>query len=209
MTQKVKLHLPFDDQWYVFWGGDTEKLNRHHDSSSQKYAFDFVYLDPDDPERSFQTNGTSNEDYFAFGKTILSPAGGTVVEAVSTVRDNLPGQANPFHAPGNFVMIQHTASEFSLLCHLAQNSLRVKQGDEVRAKQIVGQCGNSGMSSQPHLHYHLQTSGVFFRYGKKMQLISMARGIKPYFEKVMVERGGNMSERVHYSPIKGDFVSNT
>jgi murein DD-endopeptidase MepM/ murein hydrolase activator NlpD len=39
----------------------------------------------------------------------------------------------------------------------------VKKGEAVKAGDLLGRCGNSGNSSEPHLHYHLQDSGEFGR----------------------------------------------
>jgi murein DD-endopeptidase MepM/ murein hydrolase activator NlpD len=59
---------------------------------------------------------------------------------------------------GNYVLLDHGDGEYSLLAHLIPGSLAVKPADRVVAGQLLGRCGNSGHSSEPHLHYHLQTS---------------------------------------------------
>lgn len=58
-------------------------------------------------------------------------------------------------------MIDHGQGEHSLIAHLAQGSLAVRVGEQVTAGQRVGTCGNSGRSTLPHLHYHLQTGSAF------------------------------------------------
>jgi murein DD-endopeptidase MepM/ murein hydrolase activator NlpD len=69
-----------------------------------------------------------------------------------------PGAGNP---AGNHVVLDHGNGEFSLLAHLQKGSLRVKAGDTVKAGQPLGLCGNSGNTSEPHLHIHLQTGPEF------------------------------------------------
>ena len=56
------------------------------------------------------------------------------------------------------VLISHGNSEFSLMDHLKQNSVKVKKGDKVKQGDAVAECGNSGPSPAPHIHYQLQNS---------------------------------------------------
>lgn len=39
-----------------------------------------------------------------------------------------------------------------LLAHLRRGSVCVRPGDTVNAGQQIGECGNSGNSTQPHVH---------------------------------------------------------
>jgi murein DD-endopeptidase MepM/ murein hydrolase activator NlpD len=61
---------------------------------------------------------------------------------------------------GNHVVLEHGDGEFSVLAHLRHGSVAVEAGDRVRRGQRLGACGNSGRSSEPHLHYHLQDGPV-------------------------------------------------
>ena len=67
----------------------------------------------------------------------------------------------------------------------------------VKKGQVIGLCGNSGNSSQPHLHYHLQNTPI----------IQDASGIKCRFEKVAVTENGKGQTKREYSPVKGDIIS--
>jgi murein DD-endopeptidase MepM/ murein hydrolase activator NlpD len=78
------------------------------------------------------------------------------------VADNTPGVMNRLQALGNHVVLDHGNGEFSFLCHFKKGSVAVKTGQKVKAGEPLGQCGNSGNSSEPHLHYHLQTTAVPF-----------------------------------------------
>ena len=190
---QTQLALPFKGRWLVFWGGDTRELNQHHDAPAQRGAFDLVSVD--DSGRRHRGDGTKNEDYFCFGREIYAPAEGVVVEAIDGVRDNTPGSMNPYSLVGNCVVIQHRTNEFSVLAHFQRGSVAVKAGDRVQRGQLVGKCGNSGNSSEPHLHYHLQNSAIF----------QDALGIKCVFEKVPLVRDG--TTKSNYSPIKGDVIN--
>ncbi len=56
---------------------------------------------------------------------------------------------------GNYVMIDHGKSEYSLYAHLQPGSVRVHIGDNVKAGEVIGKLGSSGNSTWPHLHFHV------------------------------------------------------
>ena len=101
-----------------------------------------------------------------FGKDVLAPAAGMVTYARDDVADN-PSTGNqnlekllaladpPWGVGGNCVVIDHGNGEWSFLAHMRKGSVRVKKGDRVAQGQVVGQLGNSGATTGPHLHYHL------------------------------------------------------
>ena len=191
---ETKLSLPFKGKWLVFWGGDTKELNQHHEVPNQRFAFDF--LGANEEGKTHKGDGKVNEDYFAFGREVLAPANGTVTDVINGVRDNVPGSMNPYSALGNAVFIQHREYEVSVLAHLKLGSITVKVGDKVKRGQIIGLCGNSGNSSETHLHYHLQNTPI----------IQDGTGVKCYFEKVIVIDGGDRKAKMNYSPMKGEVV---
>lgn len=195
---ETKLSLPFSGRWYCFWGGDTKEQNHHHDAPSQRYAFDFVMRD--EGGSTHRGEGKRNEDYYCFGRPLPAPADGVVTDVIRGVRDNVPGSMNPFSALGNAVFIRHREHEVSVMAHFKLGSIRPKVGEKVKAGQVVGLCGNSGNSSEPHLHYHLQNTPV----------IQDATGIKVFFEKVTAEAADKTASPTaakRHSPVKGETVS--
>ena len=64
---------------------------------------------------------------------------------------------------GNHAIIDHGNSEFSVLDHMQQNSVRVNVGDEITRGNIVGKIGNSGDSWFPYIHYELQNGKDIFK----------------------------------------------
>jgi hypothetical protein len=188
----TKMRLPFNGEWTVFWGGDTKELNYHVENQAQKNAFDILVMN--EAGKSFKTNGSSNEDYYAFGKELLAPCDGEVVLSVDGVKDNKPGEMNPIYVPGNSVIIKTANNEFLLFAHFKQNSILVKQGQMVKQGQLLGLCGNSGNSSEPHLHFHIQNT----------ENMNVATGVKCYFDKLIV----NGQPRTDYSPVKKDKIKN-
>jgi len=184
-AHETDLRAPFHGRWLTFWGGDTREQNAHVDHPNQRHAFDFLGVGPDGQTR--KGDGLKNEDYYAFGRNILAPADGTVTDAITGVRDNAPGSINQYSALGNAVLIRHRDHEFSVLAHLKDGSVRVKPGDAVKRGDVIGLCGNSGNSSEPHLHYHLQNTPV----------LQDGTGIKVFFNGLGKKRR---------SPVKGDIV---
>lgn len=192
---QTKLNLPFRDEWFVVWGGDTPEQNQHQDAPNQRFAFDILKTDASGA--THKNDGAKNEDYYAFGQEITAPADGTVVYAVDGIHDNKPGEMNRMYVPGNLVIIKHAEGEFSLFAHLKQNSIRVKVGDKIVKGQTLGLCGNSGNSSEPHLHFQMQNTAFF----------EDEASMKTFFEKLNVKRGGKTETKSDYSPVKNDFVS--
>jgi hypothetical protein len=188
----TKLTLPFNDEWTVVWGGDTKELNYHATNQAQKNAFDFVIHDH--TGNSFKSNGKTNEDYYAFGKELLAPCDGEVVLVVDGIKDNTPGELNPIYIPGNTVIIKTSKNEYLFFAHFMQHSIKVKQGENVKQGDLLGRCGNSGNSSEPHLHFHIQN----------VENINIATGVKCYFDHILV----NDQTRTDYSPIQKDKIKN-
>lgn len=155
---KTPLRLPFDGTWTVFWGGRTIEQNYHAATRDQRFAYDLVITEDGSSHRG---EGKANEDYHCWKVPILAPAAGKVVVAVDGIADNVPGQMNPHAPPGNHVVLDHGDGELSLLAHFVQGTVAVEVGQEVQPGQRLGLCGNSGNSSEPHLHYHLQTGARF------------------------------------------------
>ncbi len=155
---KTALRLPFDGDWFVFWGGRTQEQIYHVIAADQRFAYDILVMRDG---KTHTGDGTRLEDYYCWGKPILAPGAGTVAIAVDNLDDHVPPQRDPSHAAGNHVIIDHGNGEYSLLAHLRKGSVAVRGGDRVEAGTKVGECGNSGNTSEPHLHYHLQNTGVF------------------------------------------------
>ncbi len=189
---KTKLILPFKGEWTVFWGGDTKELNYHLESEAQKKAFDLLITD--EAGKSFKATGKDNRDYYAFGKEIIAPCEAKVVLVVDGVKDNKPRELNPLYALGNSIILKTQHEEYLVFAHFQQHSIKVKEGQKIKQGDLLGLCGNSGNSSEPHLHFHIQN----------IENLNQASGVKCYFEKIMV----NGKLKKDYSPIKGEKIKN-
>ena len=145
-----EIGLPFSGQWTVWQGFDGEWTHK----GAWKYALDFVITD--EKGKTYRGSGYYLTDYYAYRKPVLSPVSGTVVEVVDGFPDNPPGEADKENNWGNYVLIYDWRGFYVLLCHFAQNSIKVKKGDRIERGTLLGLCGNSGYSPQPHIHMHVQ-----------------------------------------------------
>ena len=75
----------------------------------------------------------------------------------------MPPTTDPtLHPVGNHVVIEVAPEQYLLMAHLRPGSVAVKEGDVVQAGDAIGLTGNSGNSTEPHLHIHLQTTPDMF-----------------------------------------------
>lgn len=155
---KTPLMLPFEGEWYVAWGGSAPHQNYHVIAPDQRFAYDMLVMSDG---ATFSGDRTRNESYHCFGQPVFAPGAGRVVVSVDSVADNVPGQMNRTAPPGNHVVIDHGNGEYSLLAHFRRGSVQVHAGDAVTQGQRIAECGNSGNSSEAHLHYHMQTGAAF------------------------------------------------
>jgi murein DD-endopeptidase MepM/ murein hydrolase activator NlpD len=163
--QRTSLTLPVRGCWTVVNGGIGEKTSHSWEILNQRYAYDLVMTDSQG--RSYRGEGKRLEDYYAFAQPIVAPAAGEVIRVRDGVRDYpYPGggridwRTRDFR--GNFVVLRHAEREYSFLAHLKCGSVRVKAGERVARGDVIGLCGNSGHSTEPHLHVHLQDHPNFF-----------------------------------------------
>lgn len=152
---KIEYSLPLKGEWFTLWGGTNEIVNYHYTFEEQRYAYDFVILKND---FSFHDEKETNENYYAYGESVYAPADGTVVAVESEVKNNVPGSMDPFHPEGNYIVIDHGNGEYSMLAHLDEGSISVNVGDDVIRGQEIARCGNSGNSSEPHIHFQVMDS---------------------------------------------------
>lgn len=192
VRNQTKLTLPFNDLWNVLWGGDTKESNYHVENEAQKNAFDFLIIDKSG--KSYKTDGKTNEDYYAFGKEVIAPYDGEIVLVIDGVKDNMPGEMNLFDVRGNTIILKTANNEYLVFCHFKHQSIKVKEGQKVVQGQSLGLCGNTGHSSEPHIHFHIQN----------IEDINIATGVKCYFDKIIV----NGQLKNDYSPVKNEIVSN-
>ena len=194
---QVRYSLPFDGKWYVANGGVDKETSHSWFLPSQRYAYDFFIMNRG--ELTFTGKREQLDNYFCYTKNVLAPADGIVVSVVSRF-PNTPiaaeGQADcaASDVRGNHIMIRHSKHEYSMIAHLLPDSIHVKKGESVIRGQIIAQCGNSGNTSEPHIHFQIQ-------YGKSFEL---SAGLPILFAHIVVD-GKKMPEGFI---TKGHYVEN-
>lgn len=149
----VRLALPLEDgRYYVGQGGNNPVLNAHNRNQTQKYALDITEINAAG-RRAPRIYPSDPEQYVIFGETIHSPCDGAVVSVVDGLPDNNPPTRDAENLAGNHVVI-HCKGVNVLLAHMQNNSVLVRENEMVNAGQPLGQVGNSGNTTEPHLHIH-------------------------------------------------------
>ncbi len=165
-VQRVDIAPPFGPGRYlVVHGGSTKMLNAHLATLNpskeemrrwrgQSRALDIVAITP----AGFHMDGwwpTDPARYETFGRPVLAPCSGRIARAVDEFPDMRVPERNKTNKPGNYVAV-NCGDFFVVLAHLRDNSVRVSAGEQVETGEVLGEAGNSGNSSEPHLHIHAQ-----------------------------------------------------
>lgn len=162
---QIKYALPFRGEWYVANGGVTKNTSHSWDILPQRFAYDFIMVDEEGS--SYDGDRKELHSYYCYGKDILAPADGTVV----SVKNNFPdcrimedGQTDPDTPDigGNRVIIKHSMTEYSAICHLMPKSVTVQKGQAVKKGDVIARCGNSGNTTEPHVHFQVQNTARFY-----------------------------------------------
>ncbi|MFE0885669.1 M23 family metallopeptidase [Streptomyces rochei] len=114
-----------------------------------------------------------NHHFPAFGAPLLAVADGTVVRADDGQRDHLSRTSLPAllylmlvegsarelagarRIVGNHLVLDLGGGTYAMYAHVRRGSFAVREGDRVRAGQLLARCGNSGNSTEPHVHFQL------------------------------------------------------
>jgi hypothetical protein len=158
----------------------------HRKASSQEFAFDVIGAGAKGAD-SFTDSSIPNpaklSDFVIWGRDVLAIGDGTVVDVADRFPEermsdpakvNTPGytmslllelvdKIGPGNSlAGNYITIDHGNGEFGMYCHLKEGSIRVRAGQTVAKGEVIAQIGNTGNSSEPHLHFQLMDSMDFF-----------------------------------------------
>lgn len=171
MTTSIDLEYPFVGRWLA-QNSPANRVPSHGTTLfSTSYAIDFVPVN-DAGNTAPITLGTllrpePPERFPGFGRALMTPISGTVVSAHDAEPDHaafrgLPSisyaltqrrraKAGWVALSGNYVLIEKSGGVVAL-CHLQQGSVTVRSGQRVHVGEVLGRCGNSGNSTEPHLH---------------------------------------------------------
>ena len=164
------VRLPSNERLRVLWGGDRVATNYHAAAPDQRWAYDLT-VEP-------AVHGSENlGDYGCYGTPVVAPVSGRVHHAADGTPDHPPGQpSNDLENPtGNTVVLRLESGTYLIIAHLKAGSVRVEMGGEVKEGDPIGACGNSGNTSEPHIHIHHQ------RQDPRVFPLNLAEGLPLYF----------------------------
>ena len=154
----LELVFPLKSGTYIIGqGGRAKVINRHARDRSQRFAIDILKLGG----FGARANGlypVSLKKYAIFGADVFSPCEGVVVAAVDSFLDQIPPDRDRKNSSGNYVAVESNGATI-YLTHLMKDSVRVDVGQRVRLGQVLARVGNSGDSTEPHLHIHAEKGG--------------------------------------------------
>ncbi len=164
-TNEISYILPFVGKWMAINGSYEKKYSHSWDIPTQRYAYDFLILD--DNGKSYQGDYQKCSSYYCYDQDVLAPADGVVMKVKNNGKDSLIFPKSRFlvranHIAGNYIVIRHSENEYSTLAHLKYGSINVKVGETVSQGQCIAKCGNTGNSTEPHLHFQIQTNASFY-----------------------------------------------
>ena len=211
------ISLPFAGLWLARNSPARRVPSHGTDLWGERYAIDFVGVDRRHrtaARRDWRTFLATEpaERFFAYGRPILAPADGVVVEAHDGEVDHVGRRSQLTLIPyalgqparlrqgvgaiaGNYLIIAvRDSGAFVALVHLRSGSIRVAAGEEVMAGQHVAACGNSGNSTQPHVHVQAMDSPD----------LPVARGVPMAFRRFREWRPGAKQFEIRESGIPGE-----
>ncbi|MFF5342123.1 M23 family metallopeptidase [Streptomyces althioticus] len=174
--ESVEVEPPVTGRWIALNSPADHTPSHHTHAYGQTFAIDVV-AEPEPgsrpPFRALWPVARRNADFPAYGAPLHAVADATVVRATDTARDHLSRGSLPALAYlmlleanvrdlfgagriiGNHVVLDLGDGAYACYAHLRRGSLTVREGDRVHAGQVLAQVGNSGNSTEPHLHFQL------------------------------------------------------
>ena len=192
--EPLSVLTPVTGTWQLSNGPGRKEISPQDVQPQHRYAYDMVVLKDG---RTHKGDPHLNKSYYAWGRTIRAVAEGVVVDICDHERDN-PGYRGSFtQCYNNRVVIQHPGNWFSAYLHIMKGSRvgRLIEGTRVRAGQPIAKVGNSGNSSEPHLHFQA------FRVDKTGRIVALPVNFKNAFHDIKGKkpvRGVALSGRTYF-----------
>ena len=146
----IHIALPVMGDWNISQGHDGNITHK----GEWKEAWDFDIRD--DADKTYKGDGYVTNDYYCYDIPVIASASGTVIKVVEGIPDNKIGEINLKNNWGNSIIIKHDEYLYTKLSHLKKGTISVNEGDFVNKGDIIGRCGSSGRSPEPHLHFQVQ-----------------------------------------------------
>ncbi|MDA9774096.1 M23 family metallopeptidase [Saprospiraceae bacterium] len=164
----LTIGLPFrSGKWFYIANAhrDVRWLTEGNPTFPQRYAIDWAALTN---EVKFELDSSKNIEAFkTYNQDLLAVSDGIVVFVKDSVPENDPFgskyavQINKENVAGNYVVLDIGNEIYAFYGHLIPGSLSVKVGEHVKQGDMIGKLGNSGNSTGPHLHFHLESKSKY------------------------------------------------
>ena len=156
--QPVKLANPVPNgRIFVAQGGNSALLNHHHRVRAQRYALDLAALNLKG-RRAVGLMPTKLDDYTIYGMQVVAPCAGEVVIVGTGAPEQAIGTTDTNAPAGNFVAL--TCDETTIVLAHLKGAPLVDPGQPVSTGDALGYVGNSGNTTEPHLHIHAVKGSV-------------------------------------------------
>jgi len=167
---------------------------------AQRFAIDWIQAGADG--RSFAGSQTENRSYHAYGAEVVAVADSIVAETRDSIPENVPNPAEravpiTLDTIGGNHIILDIGGSYATYLHLQPGSLRVKPGQRVRRGDVLALVGNSGNSSEPHLHFQVTNAPS----------VLGAEGLPYLLDAFIVTTPAGREPRTRQLPMRGEAVS--
>jgi murein DD-endopeptidase MepM/ murein hydrolase activator NlpD len=148
----------------------------HRWAVPEEFALDIIRIDADG--LSHRGDGGKHTDFYAYNAEVVAAADGVVASLVTGAKEAPPMLPKPGEALGAYygrlgaqqavnlaagppgvigeaVILDHGGGEYSVYAHLQPGSVTARQGQAVKAGQLIARLGSSGNSTEPHLHFQV------------------------------------------------------
>ncbi len=189
------------------WGGRVR--------APQRFGTDWLPFGPDG--RLWRGDRSRNESWYGYGSEVLAVADGVVID----VRDDMPDNTPPDvaegltldKAGGNQFVLDLGGGRYALYAPLRPGRRRGRPGDRVSRGQVLGEVGNSGNSTAPHLHFHLVDSpepfageGLPYVFGSYVREGRAPESLERYEEGAQWKGGERPDTRRGEIPLMGEVI---
>ena len=173
----VTVTPPVRGRWTALNSPASKRPSHGTHGHGQTFAIDLVYEAEPGGRPAFGTGPGFRPpaDFPAFGRPLYAPADATVVRVHQGARDHRSRSSWAAYAYlmaegmvrelagsrfllGNHIVLDLGDGVYAVLAHLRRGSATVEPGDRVSAGRQIAECGNSGNSSEPHVHFQLMDS---------------------------------------------------
>ena len=197
-TDPVALDFPLAGVSYVSAGGRSGLLSHHYTFAVQRDAVDLVQLGANG--RTHRGEGVALTSYAVFGAPLLAPADGRITAVTDSFPDQPIGGSDQDHPAGGHLVEDIGGGRYVMIAHLKQGSARVSVGQRVVRGEPLARVGNSGNTSEPHVHLQVQNRPTFDLADEGLRTFPMV------FPNAQVTRGTRGRAPVGADLRRGDLV---